>query len=184
MPSHPSFEVLVGLGNPGPEYERTFHNAGFLAVQELADEPSWKASREGSYLFAQGDGRLYVLPQTFMNLSGNAMASALHYFKKDLACTLVIHDDTDLPLGEWKLEFGRGSAGHHGVDSIIQTFGTKDFWRLRIGVRPPIRAEAKAAEFVLDRISGEDMEKLQGVFTKVRVILNETSSPLNLISEG
>jgi peptidyl-tRNA hydrolase, PTH1 family len=184
MPSHPSFEVLVGLGNPGPEYERTFHNAGFLALEELAGGPAWKESREGSYLFAQAEGRLYVLPQTFMNLSGNSVAAALHYFKKDLARTLIVHDDTDLPLGEWKLEFGRGSAGHHGVDSVIQAFGTKDFWRLRIGVRPPLRSEAKAADFVLDRISGEDMERLQEALAKIKVILNEASSPLNLISEG
>ena len=135
-----SIKLVVGLGNPGRRYARTYHNAGRLAVRTFSD-----ASAIG---FAPGPH--FLNPEAFMNESGPAVKRALRTKPKTL---LVVHDDTDLPLGSYRLAFGRGAAGHHGVESVIRALGTKEFWRLRIGIRPPSLKNAKADAFVLRPMS-------------------------------
>ena len=109
--------LIVGLGNPGKDYERTYHNAGRLTLAVLAPEDGWHT--RDKFRYVKDSGRTFVMPKTFMNESGEAVAAALKYFKLKPADLLVIHDDSDLPLGEWKFQFGRGSAGHRGIASII-----------------------------------------------------------------
>ncbi|MDP3975117.1 MAG: aminoacyl-tRNA hydrolase [Candidatus Jorgensenbacteria bacterium] len=134
-----AIKLIVGLGNPGRRYRFTYHNAGRLAALTLAGVPESKFRATKNFRAYRGAHHTFIIPDTFMNESGRAVAEALrvHRVKPD-AC-LIIHDDTDLPLGASDLAFARGSAGHHGVESIVKVLGTKDFWRLRIGVRtsPP-----------------------------------------------
>jgi peptidyl-tRNA hydrolase, PTH1 family len=132
--------VVVGLGNPGKEYEKTRHNAGRSAVEMLAKHES-----AGGFVFNKtanalvtkgtvgGENAMLVLPETMMNLSGKAV-SAFVKSPKAAKNLLVIHDDLDLPLGTLKVVFGRGSGGHKGVESIMRAIKTKEFARIRIGI--------------------------------------------------
>ncbi len=132
--------VIVGLGNPGKEYEKTRHNAGRSAVEILAKQEDFDAfvfNKASNALVAKGvvgsEKATLVLPETMMNLSGKAVAAFVKTPKaaKNL---LVIHDDLDLPLGTVKMVFGRGSGGHKGVESIMRATKTKEFARIRIGI--------------------------------------------------
>ena len=134
--------VIVGLGNPGKEYETTRHNAGRSAVELLAKQEGCDEfifNKTANALVAKGavggENATLVLPETMMNLSGKAVAAFVKSPKaaKNL---LVIHDDLDLPIGVIKMVFGRGSGGHKGVESVMRAIKTKDFARIRIGVAP------------------------------------------------
>ncbi len=140
--------LIVGLGNPGPEYADTRHNAGFwwldAAARQLGAnlvfDRNWKAlvarlNRE--------DGPLWLLqPMTFMNLSGQSVAPLARFFKIEPAQVLVVHDELDLLPGQMKLKQGGGAAGHNGLKDILAQLGSPDFWRLRIGIgHPGVRAE-------------------------------------------
>lgn len=148
--------VIVGLGNPGKEYEKTRHNAGRSAVELLAkqqDADDFTFNKTANALVAKGDvgggSATLVLPETMMNLSGKAVAAFVKSPKaaKNL---LVMHDDLDLPLGTIKMVFGRGSGGHKGVESIMRALKTEDFARIRLGISAAgKRNQAK-------KVSGED----------------------------
>ena len=134
--------VIVGLGNPGKEYEKTRHNAGRSAVELLARQEGFDdfvSNTKANALVAkgaiEGENATLVLPETMMNASGKAV-SAFIKTPKAAKNLLVIHDDLDLPLGTLKMVFGRGSGGHKGVESVMRAIKTKDFARLRIGVAP------------------------------------------------
>ncbi len=133
--------LIVGLGNPGSEYARTRHNAGFLVVERLAERwrAVWNYERkfEARMARAQGaDDRLVLLcePQTYMNSSGDAVGAVVGFYRIALARLLVVVDDADLPLGEIRLRPAGGSGGHHGLESIEQRLGTTDYARLRVGI--------------------------------------------------
>ncbi|MHB1163185.1 MAG: aminoacyl-tRNA hydrolase [Minisyncoccota bacterium] len=132
--------VIVGLGNPGKEYEKTRHNAGRSAVELLAKNESvdeFVFNKTSNALVAKsevgGEKATLVLPETMMNLSGKAVAAFVKS-PKAAKSLLVIHDDLDLPLGTIKMVFGRGSGGHKGVESIMRAIKTKEFARIRIGI--------------------------------------------------
>lgn len=144
-----AIKLVAGLGNPGEPYARTYHNAGRLVIAELANVPEKDFKSSKNYLSYRGTDHTFVIPRTFMNASGPAIKSALHAFRAKPRELLVVHDDADLALGTTRLHYGRGSAGHRGVESVIAAIGTKNFWRLRIGVRPPLLRDKKADEFVL-----------------------------------
>lgn len=136
-------KIVVGLGNPGKEYEDTRHNAGFNLVDEIAQDHNEKFKTEKKLKaeicqinqIGEIGNILLVKPQTFMNSSGEAVAKILRYYDiKILDNLYIVHDDLDIPLGEYKIQFGRSAAGHHGVESVINALGTKDFWRGRIGI--------------------------------------------------
>ncbi len=134
--------VIVGLGNPGKEYEKTRHNAGRSAVELVAknnDFDEFVFNKTSNALVAkgavEGENATLVLPETMMNLSGKAVAAFVKS-PKAAKSLLVIHDDLDLPVGTLKMVFGRGSGGHKGVESIMRSIKTKDFARIRIGVAP------------------------------------------------
>lgn len=132
--------LIVGLGNPGAEYAKTRHNAGFLLVEKLAEKwgGAWAKERKFSARVARGvcaGNRLLLCePLTFMNLSGEAVAAVVGYYQLPLTKVMVAVDDADLPLGEIRLRPGGGSGGHHGLDSVAQHLGSKDYARLRIGI--------------------------------------------------
>jgi PTH1 family peptidyl-tRNA hydrolase len=135
-----SSHLIVGLGNPGAEYARTRHNAGFLLVEELAGrwKCDWANERKFSARVARGSrhGKRILLcePQTFMNLSGEAVGALVDFYRLPPAQLLVAVDDADLPLGEIRLRPGGGSGGHHGLESIEQHLASREFARLRIGI--------------------------------------------------
>lgn len=156
--------VLVGLGNPGPTYVNTRHNAGFLVVDELArrlgvsmrQERQAETGRLGAALAPGGDELVLVKPLTFMNLSGRAVQAALSRARARPDALLVIHDDIDLPLGRLRFKQGGGAGGQRGVQSIIGAVGP-DFLRLKVGVdRPPPRWATE--RWVLSRFRPEEEE--------------------------
>jgi PTH1 family peptidyl-tRNA hydrolase len=160
----PETYLIVGLGNPGREYRGSRHNVGFMVLDRLADRLGVTFSRvEFKALVTKAehlDSRLILAkPQTFMNLSGQAVGSLLRFYKLPLERLLVIYDDVDLPLGSLRLRPGGGSAGHKGMQSIIEKSGLQEFPRLRIGInRPPGRMQA--ADYVLQDFSKAETELL------------------------
>ena len=155
MEGPPTFVELVAfLGNPGREYSRNRHNAGFLLAEKLPFHSalSWQKkfsafyaamdkSRLADYLsdyVSMAESRLhFIKPQTFMNLSGKPVAQAASFFKIKSDAILVVHDELELPLGTLSLKFGGGLGGHNGLRSMKACLGTADFWRLRIGIGRP-----------------------------------------------
>jgi PTH1 family peptidyl-tRNA hydrolase len=152
--------LIAGLGNPGSQYRETRHNIGFMLADRLAARLGLSFSRlEAKALVTKGDyqGRRLVLakPQTYMNLSGQAVASLVRFYKVPPEHLLVAYDEIDLPSGTLRLRSGGGTAGHKGMTSIVERLGTKDFPRLRLGVgRPPGRMDA--ADYVLQEFSTQE----------------------------
>ncbi len=148
-------KLIVGLGNPGREYEATRHNAGFWWVDELARKHSvnFKSDSKFHGLVARASLHghdVHVLkPQTFMNVSGRAVAALALFYKIVPNQILVVHDELDLPPGSAKLKLGGGHGGHNGLKDIIARLGTKDFWRLRVGIGHP-GDRAEVVNFVLN----------------------------------
>lgn len=162
MAEKPHFSILIGLGNPGDEYANTFHNAGKMALDIIAKEiqgKDQKTIKSKKFSYSKTDRFILVWPLTFMNESGEAAANAINYFKLDPTEALVLHDDSDLAIGKCKLEKNRGSAGHHGIESIFDHLRTRNFWRLRIGVR---KNNAKASDFVLANMTKEEKASIYG----------------------
>jgi len=132
--------LIVGLGNPGAEYAKTRHNAGFLLVEKLAER--WKSSWTNERKFqarvarAESAGQKVLLaePQTFMNLSGESVGALVSFYQLPVEKILVVVDDVDLPLGEIRLRPGGGSGGHHGLESVAEHLGAKSYARLRLGI--------------------------------------------------
>jgi PTH1 family peptidyl-tRNA hydrolase len=154
-----SLRVIVGLGNPGSRYAHTFHNAGVLALDALrrASAPEAKKRRRPLFDYWKTDGTVFVRPNAYMNVSGPAVADALAFFKATPAQLMLIHDDSDLPLGTVRHATKSGAAGHRGVASVIAALKTQAFERLRLGIR--IRP-GKAGEFVLRPMSAADADRL------------------------
>jgi PTH1 family peptidyl-tRNA hydrolase len=156
----PAPYLIVGLGNPGRQYRKNRHNIGFLLVDRLAERLDVSFSRlEAKALVTKADYQelrlVLVKPQTYMNLSGQAVASLIKFYKIPLENLLVAYDDVDLPFGSQRLRPAGGSAGQKGMASIIERLGTQDIPRLRLGVgRPPGRMEA--ADYVLQDFSSSE----------------------------
>lgn len=161
-------KLIVGLGNPGSQYELTRHNAGFLALDFfMKDHPAITCSSRFDAMICEyhedGNKIFFIKPQNFMNLSGEVVKKVLAFYKLDHANDLlVIHDEVDLPFGTVKEGFASGSAGHNGVQNIIDELGTKDFARLRIGVETREQSSPIPTDvFVLQRFTNEELEKLE-----------------------
>jgi peptidyl-tRNA hydrolase, PTH1 family len=135
-----SLHLIVGLGNPGAEYTKTRHNAGFLLVEKLAAgwQADWKNERKFKARMARVErsGRRVLLcqPQTFMNSSGESVGALVNFYQLPRTRILVVVDDVDLPLGEIRLRAGGSSGGHHGLESVEQHLGSREFARLRLGI--------------------------------------------------
>ena len=150
-----AIRLIVGLGNPGREYETTRHNVGFRWVDELAhlQNLSFKSEAKFHGLAARGQlhghEMLLLKPQTFMNVSGRAVGALAQFYKIAPVEILVVHDELDLPPGVARLKMGGGHGGHNGLKDIIAHLGSKDFWRLRIGIGHP-GERTDAAGYVLN----------------------------------
>jgi PTH1 family peptidyl-tRNA hydrolase len=161
--------IIVGLGNPGGEYSRTRHNAGFMAVDVLAGRQrlDWALERKFNALLAPwaGGAALLCKPQTFMNASGESVAPLAFYHRVEPARCLVVVDDADLPLGELRLRPHGGTGGHHGLESVERHLGTPNFPRLRIGIGRR-NGEREITGHVLGRFSTTESEWLQRVLAR------------------
>jgi PTH1 family peptidyl-tRNA hydrolase len=158
--------LVVGLGNPGREYERTRHNAGWMVVDELArrHDGSFRSKFSGQLAEVRDDERrlAFLKPETYMNVSGRSVGAEMRFFKVDPGALLVVHDDVDLESGRLQARLGGGLAGHNGLRSIADALGTQDFLRLRIGVGRPARGDRRpVADYVLSPFESEiDVEEL------------------------
>jgi len=152
-------KLIVGLGNPGSKYENTRHNVGFMVIDYLTKNEQIDSTK----------AKLFK-PQTFMNNSGPEVKKTADYYKVKPENILVIHDDIDLPLGEIKVQQGHGSAGHKGVQSIIDALGTNDFVRIRIGIRPE-QLTMDTEKFVLEKFTSEEQEIIDQATQKAAGII-------------
>lgn len=162
-------KIVVGLGNPGLQYEKTRHNAGFLFMDYLADSKSCRWSLHNQFQaeiadFSIGADKFILLkPMTFMNKSGLSVGKVLRYFKIGSEELLVVHDELDLPEGVVKMKRDGGHAGHNGLRDIIAHIDTRDFYRLRVGIGRPV-VGASVADYVLSNLSKVAMNDLGAVF--------------------
>ena len=155
--------LVVGLGNPGAKYESTRHNMGFLVVDKLAQNEklkfnklrfkAWTATWE-----VGGEKVLLMKPQTYMNLSGEAVGQAARFYKIPADHVLVISDDIALPAGKLRIRAGGSAGGHNGLKNIIQHLGTDRFPRIKVGVGSPLQAEHDIADWVTGKPMGEDQK--------------------------
>ncbi|MDR1826076.1 MAG: aminoacyl-tRNA hydrolase [Rickettsiales bacterium] len=166
------FFLIAGLGNPGPEYALSRHNAGFMAVDALAGPDDWK--KERNYLIKHimnGEKRVtFIKPQTFMNLSGAALGMVMTKYKIPLANVTVIHDDIDLKLGDVRTKTGGGNAGHNGLKSIDAAIGT-NYNRIRIGVGRPEDPGYDIADWVLGKFAKTELSILEPIFKSLPSLL-------------
>ncbi len=176
-------KLIVGLGNPGPQYEVTRHNVGFLALDLISDSLGWGSvkSRHGASFIATGRyrGEKLVLakPQNYMNRSGLAVSLLAADFGFTPEEIIILHDDVDLELGRLRIRTQGGDGGHKGIRSIIQELGTGEFSRVRIGIgRPP--EEMNTPDYVLSLFRDEDLEILNKVLPVVK------DAVLTLLSQG
>ena len=156
--------LIVGLGNPGKEYENTRHNAGFMTVDALADEygfSSFKSKFDGEIAEGKIEGeKVYILkPHTYMNLSGNSVVKAANFYKILPQNVIVIHDDMDLPIGKIKAKLGGGAGGHNGLKSIDASI-TPNYNRIRMGVGHAKDKGAEVINYVLSGFGKEDKKQL------------------------
>ena len=172
MPRMESMHLIVGLGNPGVEYAKTRHNAGFMLVERLAArwKTDWKLERKFNARFARvdSDGRRIILcqPQTFMNLSGETVGAVAGFYQIQADLNLLVAvDDADLSLGQIRLRPGGSSAGHHGLESIESHLATREFARLRIGIGRANGAR-EITNHVLGRFDPAEMDLLEKVLDR------------------
>ena len=163
-------KIIVGLGNIGPKYLETRHNVGFMMLDELAynRDCSWSENKKLKAKICKPDSDLILAkPQTFMNRSGESVSKIISYFKKaEPKDVIVVHDDVDLEFGEIKLQQGRGSAGHNGVQDIIDKLGTNNFWRFRIGIGRSDNENVSTEDWVLQKFSENELSELKNEIFK------------------
>jgi len=158
-----AIRLVVGLGNPGKDYERTRHNAGFWLVERFAVQSGVALRKDGKYQALVGrmpdNGAWLVQPQSFMNASGRAVQMLAGFFKIQPAEILVVHDELDFEPGTAKIKQGGGIAGHNGLKDISQRLGSHDYWRLSLGIGHPGDKNA-VADYVLQQHSAEDRAEI------------------------
>lgn len=177
--------LIVGLGNPGEKYEKTRHNTGWLVLDKFANQiPNFKfqisnkLQLECGKVILAGKEIFLVKPLTFMNKSGEAVRQLIENCKlgskgafalaKQIANLIIVHDDLDIPLGKYKIQFGKGPKEHNGVESVERVLGTKDFWRVRIGIenRDPEK-RILGEEYVLQEFTKEQKKIIDQVIVAV-----------------
>jgi len=156
--------LIVGLGNPGNRYRATRHNIGFMVLEKLAAKLELDLSQK-SFNALWGKGKIasknviLAMPQTYMNLSGNAVRQLNAFFKTDLSNLMVIHDDLDLSFGSVRLKTGGGNAGHKGLASIEENLGSSEFMRIRLGIGKPVD-KSRIEGYVLEPFGKEELSVL------------------------
>lgn len=166
-------QLIVGLANPGKEYENTRHNAGAWLVEDIATQFNTRLRMEAKYHGLHGIASIHgqschlLIPTTFMNNSGQAVRACMNYHKIPADAIVVAHDEIDLPVGAIKLKFDGGDGGHNGLKDIISHLGTKQFYRLRIGVGRPNHSK-DVIDYVLNHPSKSDRQKIDDAIVRVQ----------------
>ena len=176
-------KIIVGLGNPGKKYQTTRHNLGFRVVEQLAKSQNldWQVNKKWQAEIARGADWLLVKPLTYMNNSGQTVKKILDYYDllakdeegkiqadSDLKDQLtVIHDELDVDLGKYKISVGSSSAGHHGVQSIIEAIKSQNFTRARLGIKTPELEKIPSDKFVLQKLSAEETTAIEKILPAV-----------------
>ena len=159
----------MGLRNPGPAYHGTRHNVGEVVARSLVGNVAFKRaprriSAEIAVAEVGGSDAIVALPTTFMNESGTPVSGLVAYFKVSTASVVLVHDDIDLPFGKLRFQFGRGAGGHNGVASVMRALGSREVWRMKLGVgRPPGRQDP--ADYVLERFPSRQHEDVRLLVT-------------------
>lgn len=174
--------MIVGLGNPGIEYEYTRHNAGFLCVEYIADKLGVKIDKfknKAYYTTADFDGKkvLLVKPQTYMNLSGEAVVGLLNFFKVDIDKLLVISDDISLDVGKMRIRRKGSDGGQKGLRSIIELTGKDNFPRIKVGIGKKPNPNYELAKWVLSKFKDDELKELENikenVYSAAKLIIND-----------
>jgi len=172
-------KLIIGLGNPGTEYQKTRHNIGFMVLDEFArqnDFSDWQESPKFQGLVCEkrlSDKRVFLLkPQTFMNLSGRAAQSMAHFFKINLADIAAVYDDLTIPFGQIRTRTGGQSGGHNGIKSLVENIGS-DFGRIKVGTKNDIAVTADQSDFVLAKFSKNEQAQLPKIVQEAGLILTE-----------
>jgi PTH1 family peptidyl-tRNA hydrolase len=171
--------LIIGLGNPGPEYAATRHNVGFWLADHVAHDFTAQFSVEKTFFSSvakarvKGEAVIIAKPATFMNRSGQAAGALMHFYKLSPEQVLVLHDELDLLPGDAKLKQGGGHAGHNGLRDIQSQLGNPAFWRLRIGIGHPrtLGLNQQVAGFVLSPPRREDMPKIESALDRCRAVV-------------
>lgn len=164
-------KLIIGLGNPGSKYESTWHNIGFLAVDQLQKNGfnKWKSNTKHKVNGAEGiiaeKKVILIKPLTYMNNSGQAALMVANFYKIKIKDIIVIHDELDLPLGKIRISTNSSAAGHNGIKSIIQHLGSQNFIRVRIGVKPAQELKMPADKYVLKKIGLKDRITIKRIIT-------------------
>lgn len=171
--------LIIGLGNPGKEYESTRHNVGFAIADNFAQEnnfPAWIVKKDLQCQMTManlGDSRVILMkPTTFMNLSGEAAQAVQHFYKVANSQTVAAYDELAIPFGQLRTRLGGSDAGHNGVKSLIQHIG-EDFGRLRIGIGSDLATKKDSADFVLDKFSQQEQKQTPQIIQEAGVLLTE-----------
>src|SRR3990167_6435348 len=178
--------IIVGLGNPGAEYENTRHNTGRMILdmfRQKNDLPEWQEDKKLKSLISKKNKITLLLPETFMNKSGEAIAKIIKS-KKAAESLVVIHDDLDLPLGRFKISFNHGAGGHRGVLSIVKALKTEAFTRIRVGIAPVMPSgktkkpfgEKAVIDFILGEFKTKELEILKKTAKKIIEALGTIAS--------
>lgn len=182
--------LIVGLGNAGKEYDTTRHNTGFYCLdtfREKAHFDPWIEKKDlKCQLTSQTIGGTKVIlckPQTFMNLSGEAVQVVAHFYKIQASDVIVVHDEVDVTFGQVRARIGGGSAGHNGIKSVTKCLSTEDYGRLRVGVGPIEPAQMDVADFVLQKFSAEQQAELPRMGREVTAWLSEIAYGAHLTPE-
>ncbi|HMJ90019.1 MAG TPA: aminoacyl-tRNA hydrolase [Candidatus Acidoferrum sp.] len=167
-----SLRLVVGLGNPGAEYARTRHNAGFMVVEHVASRmvSRWNLEKKFNARVAKaervGQKLLLAEPQTFMNASGEAVGALLNFYRVPVAELLVVVDDADLPFGEIRMRPKGSSGGHHGLESIEKHLGTREFARVKVGIGRTVDGRREITNYVLGKFAAGEMKLLEKVLDR------------------
>lgn len=181
-------KLVIGIGNPEKKYSKTRHNVGFMALDAIASSVNggrWIVNRKlGCSLFTVHESIIIAKPMIFMNSSGIAVKKLTTYYKLHTTDLYIIHDDLDISLGSYKIQFGKGPRNHNGLLSIYEKLGTRDFWHVRIGIenrefsqitnhRSPVTSRLSGETYVLQPFKEDEFEILNGVIDKVTVDLRD-----------
>lgn len=165
-------KLIVGLGNPGKEYENTRHNIGFMILDDYVSNDLWKNKFEGMYqtLTINNEKIIFLKPSTYMNLSGNSVRKVVDFYHIAIEDILVIQDDLDLPFQTHRIKKNSSSGGHNGIKSIISSLGTDGFCRLKIGIASSSKKDA--IDYVLGKFSKNEMEFLKSHYSVYHDIID------------
>ena len=167
-------KLVVGLGNPGREYDKTRHNIGYMFLDYVTNNHEFSLNKKFNAMEYEtnidGEKVLFIKPKTFMNLSGEAVLKYANFYKITPDDILIIQDDLDMDIGKYKLMFNHGDGGHNGIKNIILNLGSREFLRLKIGIS---KANIDTKDYVLGRLSKTELDTLNETFSKLVNFIND-----------